>query len=121
MSNRLLSLLMGFCLGLVVMYFAHKNKTRPTENQVKVQSVIDSITIENKVIAERRYQDSLRTAARLSANSKSIQKLENEIEKISFRHYSDPQLDSLVNVLYPDSLRPGFNVHADTLAGGSID
>lgn len=111
MSNRILSLLIAFGMGLIVMFFAHRQQIIPDENynrlKIRKQAEIDSLSLSIKQIEELRYQDSLRTVAKLLLNTKTTNRLKNDIKKISFKEYTDPQLDSIILFMYPDSLRTG--------------
>lgn len=114
MSNRFISLLLAFGMGLLVMYFAHQKEVIPNRYhqlhdsiQINAQERIDSLKVEIRKIRFDRFNDSLRTAAKLKINGIGTKKIKDDIQKVSFKDYTDTELDSILFLMYPDSIRTG--------------
>lgn len=108
MSNRILSLLIAVAIGALAMYFATEKGVVPSKTKREIDSLknkayedLDSLRGVIIRIQEKRHQDSIVTANILKANQLENQRLKNGVKKVSFKHYTDPMLDSLGEWLYP--------------------
>lgn len=118
MSNKLISFLLAVALGALVMYLLmNRNIVPPVQDviegryRIMKQSQYDSLTGLIQSIQVRRHADSLRTAAILQDNTKEITASKEYVKVITFKDYTDPELDSLVDLL----------CGADSTAGDTFD
>jgi archaellum component FlaF (FlaF/FlaG flagellin family) len=113
MSKRIISLIIGILIGIGIMYFGHSrsvtdvNEVLAGKYKLVKQREWDSVSMLISRLEDQRKVDSLSLSVRLESNKKQVVNLTHEIQKISFKEYSDPELDSLIHWLYP-SPRPDF-------------
>jgi hypothetical protein len=115
MIKYIITILIGAVIAVGVVLFIRNPgldqqimRLIPDQHKKRERELLDSIIRLNVRVAEverDRRADSLRFATKLNSNSQTNERLIHAIEKVSFKDYSDRQLDSLVNVLYP---QPGF-------------
>jgi hypothetical protein len=112
MTRKLLSFLIALAMGMVVMFFAYQKESLPEwvpnhqkhkYDSLKKKTIdrIDSLTVLLKYLQMKQYLDSLDRISRLKANNAVIQRLKNNVRQVSFKEYTDPMLDSMVNRLHP--------------------
>ncbi len=107
--RNLVILLVGLIVGALAMYIMVNRKYLPEINEVidgeiriMKQAEIDSLAYMINELREKRHEDSLYTDVILELNQSGIQRITHEIEKVSFREYTDSELDSVISWLYPE-------------------
>jgi len=106
MNGRLITFFIGVAMALGVCYLAsyegHLVSGKTYRDSVAAyQEKMRDISGLVERIQEQRHVDSLEFEAKLKANKKENQRLENNAQKVNFKNYTDPQLDSLLQWLYP--------------------
>ncbi len=110
MTNRLLSLIVtGVCvvgIALIVHFTKHVPELEQIEKKYQdsvamILKNIDSVnTVIDSIVADRKA-DSIKNVVILKANAVEIKKLKKHINAVDFKNFNDPQLDSVLDVLYP--------------------
>jgi hypothetical protein len=107
--NRIGSILLTVVMVCAILYLSKYDPTTPDphhlQNIREHLAKVDSLLAAGARIREKEIRDSLRFSARLNANNKGIQRLIIKHDTIDLSYYTDPELDSLGRVLFPDSLR----------------
>jgi hypothetical protein len=108
MNRKFLSFLIGVAVAVVTMLVASHGKYVPNDVFEKQYRVIkkaeyDSLVALTLKIEGDRKEDQALREIRLEDNKKGEKQIVDDIEKVSFKEYTDPQLDSLLNVLLPDT------------------
>jgi hypothetical protein len=113
MNNRFLSFLFFLVLTGVFLYLTTIDKRSPDEELIKhAEKSIKALQADKarlqaivKQIEQKRYKDSLLFSVVLQRNNSEISRLKRNAQKVTFKHYSDVQLDSLTDMVVASPAR----------------
>lgn len=102
--------LVAFAVG----FFIRPNSDKTLRNELKeqrnkheeiihsYQKIIEGQQLRYTVVKQRMKLDSIKFVGEIKLKEEQYSKLKSRYEKINFRNYTNFQLDSVVNRLYPD-------------------